>query len=149
MASHAGSTTRSPVQLAAVVVAAAFLLVGVLGFVPGITTDYDQMKFAGHDSEAELLGIFQVSILHNIVHGLFGVVGLLLARSASGAKTFLVGGGVVYIALWVYGLVVAAESSANFVPFNDADDWLHLVLGIAMIVIGLALGRRASTATSP
>ena len=67
--------TRHPVQLAAMVVAAVFLLVGVLGFIPGATTEYDGMTFAGHESTAMLLGVFHVSILHNIVHLLFGVVG--------------------------------------------------------------------------
>lgn len=53
---------------------------GVLGFIPGITTNYSQLTFAGHDSAALLLGIFQVSILHNIVHLLFGVAGIFMAR---------------------------------------------------------------------
>lgn len=74
-------TNKHPVQLAATVVAAVFLLVGLLGFVPGITTEYDGMTFAGHHSTAMLLGVFHVSILHNIVHLLFGIVGLVLART--------------------------------------------------------------------
>jgi hypothetical protein len=41
---------------------------------------------AGHHSGALLLGVFQVSILHNIVHLLFGVAGRLLARTAAGAR---------------------------------------------------------------
>lgn len=68
--------TRSPIRTAALVVGAVFLLVGILGFIPGITTDYDTLTFAGHHSEAALLGIFQVSILHNIVHLVFGVAGI-------------------------------------------------------------------------
>src|SRR5690606_18885293 len=99
-------------------------------FIPGITTDYDQMAFAGHTSGAMLLGIFQVSILHNIVHLLFGVAGLAMSRTAGAAYAFLIGGGVIYLLLWVYGLIVSDESAANFVPLNTADDWLHLVLGI-------------------
>ena len=43
-------------QKAAAAVGAVFLLVGILGFVPGITTDYDSMEFAGHESDAKLLG---------------------------------------------------------------------------------------------
>ena len=73
----AGTTAeRSAVQKAAFVVGAVFLVVGILGFIPGITTNYGDMTFAGHDSQAKLLGIFQVSILHNIVHLLFGIAGL-------------------------------------------------------------------------
>ena len=123
------------------VVAAVFLLVGLLGFIPGITTDYDGMTFAGHESTAMLLGIFHVSILHNIVHLLFGVVGLGMARTVAGARGFLIGGGVVYLVLWIYGLLNDHDSAANFVPVNTADDWLHLLLGVGMIGLGLALSR--------
>ncbi|WP_240957848.1 DUF4383 domain-containing protein [Streptomyces barkulensis] len=122
-----------------------FLLVGVLGFIPGITTDYGEMQFAGHESQAQLLGLFQVSILHNLVHLAFGVVGLAMARSVSGAKAFLIGGGVIYLLLWIYGLIVDEDSGANFVPLNAADDWLHLVLGAGMIVLGAVLGGRRTT----
>jgi hypothetical protein len=123
------------------VVAVVFLLVGIAGFIPGVTTDYDGMTFAGHHSTAMLLGVFHVSILHNIVHLLFGIVGLALARTASGARNFLIGGGVVYAVLWLYGLFIDENSSANFVPLNNADDWLHLVLAIGMIALGVVLGR--------
>ncbi|WP_030173410.1 DUF4383 domain-containing protein [Spirillospora albida] len=138
-------TTRTPIQLAALVVGAVFLLVGILGFIPGITTDYDTMKFAGHESEARLLGLFQVSVLHNIVHVLFGAAGLVLARSVSGARGFLIGGGAVYLALWLYGMVVDHHSTANFVPFNTADNWLHMVLGLGMIALGLFAPRGRGT----
>lgn len=89
--------TRTPIQLAALVIGAVFLLVGILSFIPGITTDYDMLTFAGHHSGAKLLGIFEVSILHNIVHLLFGIAGLILARTAATAKAFLVGGGLIYL----------------------------------------------------
>ncbi|WP_138997667.1 DUF4383 domain-containing protein [Rhodococcus zopfii] len=135
--------TRTPVQTAALVVGALFLLVGVLGFIPGITTDYDTMTFAGHHSEAMLLGVFNVSILHNIVHLLFGVAGLAMARTVSSARAFLVGGGVIYAVLWVYGLVIDMDSSANFVPVNTADNWLHFALAVAMIAAGVLLTPRS------
>jgi hypothetical protein len=129
------------VQLAAVVVGAVFLLVGIAGFIPGITTNYDQLQFAGHQSGALLLGVFQVSILHNIVHLLFGVAGLAMARTAHGARNYLIGGGVIYAVLWLYGLLIGDSMPANFVPMNMADDWLHLVLAVGMIALGVLLGR--------
>jgi hypothetical protein len=132
---------RSLIQLAATTVAAVFLLVGIAGFIPSITTGLDGMTFAGHESTAMLLGLFEVSVLHNIVHLLFGVAGLILARSASGATKFLIGGGAVYLALWLYGLAIGHDTAANFVPFNTADNWLHMALGIGMIGLGLVLRR--------
>jgi arginine exporter protein ArgO len=136
------TTPRTAVQKAAMAVGVVFLAVGVLGFVPGITTNYDTLGAAGHESEAMLLGIFQVSILHNIVHLLFGVAGVAMARRADSARTYLIAGGVVYLVLWLYGLLIDKESGANFVPVNTADDWLHLVLGVGMIALGVLLTRR-------
>ena len=127
---------RSPLQLAAAAVGVVFLLVGVLGFVPGVTTNFDSMTFADHESGAMLLGIFQVNALHNIVHILFGVVGLAMATTWVQSKWFLLWGGAVYLALWAYGLVINLDSMANFVALNTADNWLHLGLGIAMVLLG-------------
>jgi hypothetical protein len=130
---------RPVVQLVALAIAATFLLVGVLGFVPGITTDLGDLSLAGHHSGAELLGIFQVSVLHNLVHLGLGLVGVVLARKATGARLFLLGGGAAYLAIWLYGLFTEKESDLNFVPLNAADDWLHLALGLGMLALGLAL----------
>ena len=131
---------RYPVQVVALLAGAAFLLVGVLGFVPGITTGYADLALAGRQSEAHLLGLFQISVLHNLVHAGFGVVGLLAARSVGGARGFLLGAGAIYLVLTAYG-VISANSPANFVPLNPADNLLHLGLGVAMLTAGLILGR--------
>ena len=137
----ADAMTATNMQKAAAALGAVFLLVGILGFVPGITSDYSTMEFAGFDSDAKLLGIFEVSVLHNLVHLLFGIAGLVMARRWASARTYLLGGGVIYLVLWVYGLLIDKSSDANFVPVNSADDWLHLLLGLAMVVLALILQR--------
>jgi hypothetical protein len=128
---------RTPIQAVAALAGVVFLLVGVLGFIPGITTHYSDLSFAGHESGAKLLGSFQVSILHNIVHLLVGVVGLGLAKTVDGARSFLTGCGVVYLALWVLGAV-----GGDWIPVNTADNWLHFALGIGMITLGFVTDRR-------
>lgn len=130
-----------PVQRAAQVVGVVFLLVGILGFIPGITTNFDQLLFAGHTSGALLLGVFAVSVLHNLVHLAFGIAGLAMARTISGAKAYLIGGGIIYAVLWLYGLIIDRDSAANFVPVNMAVNWLHLLLAVGMIALGVLLGR--------
>ena len=132
---------RTRGQTTAMVVAGVFVLVGILGFIPGVTTNYDQLTFAGHESAALLLGVFAVSILHNLVHLAFGVVGFAMARSQTGARAYLIGGGAVYLVLWLYGLFVDRDSDLNFVPLNNADNWLHLGLGVGMIALGVVFGR--------
>lgn len=137
---HPGDRTTL-LQKAAGIVGIVFLLVGIAGFIPGLTSDYDRMEGAGHESMAMLLGIFMVSWLHNLVHLLFGVAGLIASRRWSSSRAFLIGGGAVYLVLWIYGLVVDQDSTANFVPLNSADNWLHLVLGLGMIALGVLLSR--------
>jgi hypothetical protein len=130
----------------ATAVGAVFLLVGILGFIPGITTDYDTMTFADHHSEAKLLGVFEVSVLHNIVHLLFGVAGLAAARKARNVPPFLFGAAAIYLVLTIYGIVIDHDSSANFVPVNSADNWLHLALAAGMAALGFVVKKRLDTA---
>ena len=127
---------RTPVQSLAALVGLVFLLVGILGFIPGITTHYSDLAFAGHDSNAKLLGIFQTSVLHNIVHIAFGV-GILMAKTPEGARTYLIGGGVAYLAVWLIGVI----GGLDWLPVNAADNWLHIVLGVGMIALGFVTGR--------
>jgi len=149
MASHHPHDTYSDSaefpRLIALVFGVVFLLVGIAGFIPGITTHYGDMEFAGHMSDAKLLGIFEVSILHNIVHLAFGVAGLVLSRAARSAAMYLLVGGLIYAVVWVYGLAVGDDSDANFVPLNTADNWLHFLLALAMIVLGVVSLRSIRT----
>jgi hypothetical protein len=133
------------VRPAGVLVAAAFVLIGILGLVPGIMTHYGELAFAGSGSRAQLFGIFRVSVLLDLVHLCFGVAGLVLVRSAETARVYLTGGGAASLALWLLGVVAAGR----WVPLDSADNWLHFLLGVAML--GLAHvasrgGARAATA---
>jgi hypothetical protein len=135
----------SAMQKATLAIGVVFVFAGVLGFIPGITVGYDAMTFAGHHSGALLVGLFKVSILHNIVHLLYGVAGILASRSFAGARVYLIAGGISYLLLVVYGLTIDHGSRANFVPLNNADNWLHLGLGIAMVSLGVLLARPKAT----
>ena len=127
----------------AMIIGAVFLLVGVLGFIPGVTTNYGAMNVAGHESGAMLLGVFQVSVLHNIIHLLSGVAGVLMSRRPLPARNFLIGAGVAYMVLWTVGQFLAMDSPVNILPVNSADNWLHLFLGMALIGFGVAFSRDA------
>ena len=126
-----------PLRATARVLGLAFLAAGILGFVPGVTAGSDTLQAAGRESEAMLLGLFQVSVLHNLVHLAFGVVGLVMARTSRSARTYLLLGGAVYLGLWVQGLVIDSSSEVNLLSLNGADDWLHLVLGAGMVALAL------------
>ncbi|MFI6430708.1 DUF4383 domain-containing protein [Rhodococcus oryzae] len=136
-----------PVQKAALVFALVFVTVGLLGFVPGVTTDYAMLAPA-HDSHAELFGVFEVSVLNNVVHLVFGVVGVASCRWVGASALFLVLGGIINLLFWVYGLIVDEESGADFLPTNPADYWLHFGLGLAMIAVFFATPRLGTTAAT-
>lgn len=132
---------RTDIQKAAMLFGIIFLLVGLLGFIPGITQDFDRLT-TFDDVGAKLLGIFGVNVLENAVHLLYGVVGLVAASSWAASKNYFVWGGVVYVGLWLYGLVIDEQSAANFIGLNMAAHWLHLALGVTMIAVGFLLSRR-------
>lgn len=132
---------RTAIQKTSLIVGIVFLVVGIAGFIPGLTHNMAEMDGAGADSGALLFGVFQVSILHNIVHLLFGVIGLVAAAAPRPSRQFLIWGGVVYAVLFVYGLFAVNVDAANFVPVNTADNWLHLVLAVGMILLGIFVGR--------
>jgi hypothetical protein len=116
----------------------AFVVVGVAGFVPGVVDHYQQLGWWRSGSGAQLLGVFQVSILLNLVHLGYGTLGLLLARTTPTARVYLSGGGAAYLALGVYGLLIDRAGGWNVIPVDRDDDWLHMGLGVAMLYAGLA-----------
>lgn len=118
---------RTLAQTLALVFGAVFLLVGILGFIPGITEDAPG-SFAGEDSEGSLFGVFQTSVLHNLAHLLFGV-GILAARKHSTALTYLLVSGIAYAGLFLLGILGVMD----WLPADDTDDWLHLVLAAGLL----------------
>ncbi len=117
-------------QMLALAFGAIYLLIGIIGFfITGFT------NFFSHTDET-LLG-FEINGMHNVVHIVIGVAGLLLARSLAGARTYgwlLVVG---YGAAFLYGLF-AVNRSWDFLSLNWADNWLHLIT--ALVGLGIALG---------
>lgn len=134
---------RKNVQKSSVTAGAALFILGLLGFIPGVTEHYGSLAFAGHGSEAMLFGLFQVSVLHNLIHLLSGVSGVLMSRRPLPARNFLIGAGVLYLVLWTLGQFLAQDSPVNILPVNSADNWLHLVLGMGLTVLGVAFSRDA------
>jgi hypothetical protein len=146
MARQTGTPTaparrRAPVQTAASLLGAGFLVLGVLGFVPVVTTDFVRLELYGAWSQAMLFGTFQVSVLANLVHLAFGVAGLRSGSDASSARTYLLGGGAFYLLVWCYGLVVRDGSAANILPAGQAGSWLHLVIGTGMTTLAVLAPR--------
>jgi len=138
---------RTLAQNLALMFGAVFLVVGILGFVPGITTNlYEGLDFAGNDGNAELLGLFQVSVLHNIVHLLFGV-GIILAATHTGALSYLLYGGIAYGLVFLLGVIGAGD----WIPVNSADNVLHALLTVGLLGSWAAARKaeepRASVAT--
>ncbi len=82
------------------------------------------------------LGLFQVSMLLNIVQLAIGATGWAMSRTEHGARNYLMGAGALYIILSIFGLSVGVDSAANFLSLNMTDNWTHLVLGVLMIAAG-------------
>lgn len=118
-----------------------YLLVGILGFIPvppildspgaiqGLLAPFQPFN-------GLLLGLFAVNWLHNIAHIAIGAAGLAAYRSPAGARSYAIGVGVLYLLLFVIGLVL--PTVFGLLPLNGADNVLHIVSGIVALAIGLA-----------
>ena len=148
MAASAGNNTgtgaRPWPQILALVFGAVYLLVGIVGF---FVTGFD--NFADN-SQHEMLLFFMINPLHNVVHIVIGLAGLLLARTLAGARTYGWLLAVGYAAAFVYGLI-AVGKDWDFLNINGADNVLHILTAVVGLVIALApvknaVGRSARTA---
>ena len=126
-----GTGGRTVPQLLALVIGVVFLLVGVAGF---FVTGFE--GWTEHDHDQTVLG-FAVNPLHNVVHIVIGALGIALARTASGARTYGWLLFVVYTLTFIYGLVVLGNPEANILNINGADNGLHIVSALAGLVVAL------------
>ena len=102
-----------------------FLLIGILGFIPGITTD-----------DGRLLGIFAVDAMHNIIHLLSGIVAVWTAStSAKAAMTYFRVFGVIYAIVTIVGFI-QGDTVLGIMVANGADNVLHLIIAIIALWLG-------------
>ena len=113
-----------------------FLAVGVAGFIPGLV----QPLHPGHPpveyNGGLLLGLFPVNTLHNAVHVLFGLWGLLASRSVGGSVTYARGVALIYAVLTIAGFVPNLDSLYGYVPLYGNDIWLHGALALVAAYFG-------------
>ena len=131
--------TKAPYQTLALVIGIVYLLVGILGF---FVTGFD--NFTEHDHSQTLLG-FAINPLHNIVHVIIGLAGILLWRTRNGARLYGWLLGIGYGATAVYGFLVVNNPDANILNINQADNWLHVLSALAGFAIALWPDRRDGT----
>lgn len=115
-----------------------FLGAGVGGFIPGLwhpaPAHYPDLAVESFYGDA--LGLFPVNILHNIVHLLFGVWGLLAYKSLSASKSYAKVVAVAYGLLIVLGLIPATNTTFGLVPIFGMDVWLHVFLALPAAYFG-------------
>jgi hypothetical protein len=115
-----------------------FLAVGILGFVPGVTT-------TGADGMPMLLGVFMVNTLHSVVHIASGVVFLLASMAGAGpARLWFKIFGLVYAVVAILGFKTPNGMLLGLISNNPAVTWLHVVLAVAMLAIGFGSPKHAA-----
>jgi hypothetical protein len=128
-----------------------FLIVGAGGFIPGLTV----MDMSGHAADANVtmksmfgyeLKLFPVNVLHDVVHILFGIWGLLAARSLAGARTYFRAVAIIYALLTVMGFIPPLDTTFGLIPLYGNDIWLHALLAIVAAYFGWMNRDTAGTA---
>jgi hypothetical protein len=120
--------TTSPARLYASVVGAVLVIAGIIGF-------FYSASFAtgaadvGVDTDT-VFGILAVNGWHNVVHILFGLIGLAAAGTYASARAYALIFGIVYLALAIWGWVDSDSILVGLIPVNDEDNVFHLVLSL-------------------
>ena len=115
------------IKSAAVLFGIVFILIGILGFVPGVTDN--QM----------LLGIFHVNAAHNVVHLLSGAAALFAGMTSVGAsRIYFRVFGVVYGLVAILGLMNMGQHTMllGLISNNDADTFLHIGIAAVSLLLG-------------
>ena len=135
---------RTPAQTFALVFGAVYLLIGLVGFA---ATGFDNFATFSPD----VLLIFSVNPLHNLVHLAIGAVWVGAASNHATAKTANLGIGVVYLLVALLGFL-EVEFVAELINIKegagDPDNFLHLVSGAAGVFFGTA-GAEGTAGTRP
>ncbi len=115
-----------------------FLLITASGLIPGLWhpagPDHPDLRIESQYGDA--LGLWPVNILHNIVHLLFGVWGIVASRSWDGARTYAKAVAIVYSLFVIMGLVPGLDTTFGFVPLFGNDIWLHILLAAPAYYFG-------------
>ncbi len=120
-----------PIRTFATIFGVVFLLAGLSGFVPALSPTHVHHDLNVTAGSRLALGLFPVNVLHNVVHLLFGVWGLLTARSVSGSIVYAKGVALIYAVLTVLGLIPVTDTVFGLVPIYGNDIWLHA--GLALV----------------
>lgn len=136
------------VRTFAVVFGLVFLIIGIIGFVPGLTVEHTNPDIRVQTGLGLVLGLFPVNVLHNIVHILFGIWGLA-ARSFSAARTYARSVAIIYVVLTLMGLVPGLNTTFGLIPLYGHDVWLHALLAIVAAYFGFARTERTPQTVRP
>jgi hypothetical protein len=139
----------------ALILGIAFLVVGTLGFIPGVTrmhAEHRDLSIHG-PGHGDLLGLFHVNLLHNLLHIAFGIAGVACAQSLPLARGYARFVAVAYGLLTILGLIPTANTNNlwGLAPIHGHDVWLHLVIAAAAAYFGFvrpAADVRSTTTTT-
>lgn len=115
-----------------------FLIVGIGGFIPGVTQPHDHPGLVVEAASGMELGLFPVNVLHNLVHIAFGIWGLVAASSFAAARTYARVVAIAYAVLTVMGMIPASNTTFGLVPIYGHDIWLHALLAAVAAYFGFA-----------
>lgn len=132
-----------PIRYFSLIYGIVFLVVGIAGFVPGFMSPLDPAdpEVMINGSTGRLFGLFPVNSLHNIVHIVFGIWGLVAYRTLGASITYARAVAVIYAILFVLGLIPGAHTLFGLVPLYGHDVWLHLVLAAVAAYFGFVAPR--------
>ena len=138
------------VRTFAIVFGVIYLAVGLLGFFPPLlgAPPPDAPQLAVDSFYGYLLGLFPINLLHNLVHILIGIWGIVAYKSFPAARGYARGLAIIYGVLTIMGLIPGLNTMFGLAPLFGHDIWLHAATAIIAAYFGWKAPEPASTATT-
>ena len=126
-----------PTRYWALVSGIAYVAVGLLAFIPSLTPlPFGPPPIAVDTGYGFLFGIFPINVLHNLVHLVIGVLGLLAYRSFPAARLYARGLAIFYGLLAIMGFIPGLNTVFGLIPLFGAEIGLHAVTAIISAYFG-------------
>ena len=121
-----------------------FILAGIGGFVPLVTTSVpaDAPPLSLSTSYGHLLGLFPINIAHNLIHLVLGIWGVIAYKSYASARRYCQVLAITLAVFTVLGIVPSLSTTFGLVPMYGHDIWLHAAEAVVAAYFGFVAPRR-------
>lgn len=121
----------------ALIVGIVYVLLGILGFIPGITQSPGlNSALTVNMAYGFLFTLFAVNVILNLLHVVVGLVGIGSYTSWSMARNYSRGLAILMAVVAIFGFIPVLDVFFGLIPFFGNEIWLHAITAVVAAYFG-------------